>query len=98
MKLVSYIVICLLLFPLAQSSKILASLKFNMKNLNLLQIEKYLLLSLNVLHRKLNEKKFTGRDNLLLMVLAEYVVQVGEILKKRRLEEGPVYWYSRKGR
>jgi len=97
MKTIAFILVCLL-FSLAQSSNILASLKFNMKNLNLLQIEKHLLHSLSVLHQKLNENKFTGRDNLLLMVLAEYVVQIGEILKKRRLEEGPVYWYSRKGR
>jgi hypothetical protein len=69
-----------------------------MENLNLFQLENNLLRSLTYLHQKLNENKFTGRDHLLLMVLAEYVVQVGEILKKQRLEEGPVYWYSRQGR
>jgi hypothetical protein len=69
-----------------------------MENLNLLKMQKDLLHSLGVLHQKLNANKFTDRDKLLLRIFADYVFQIGEILNERRMKEGPVYWYTRKGR
>jgi hypothetical protein len=92
-----FVLICLF-FTQAQTSQNMASLKFNMENSNLLQIQKNLLHSLGVLHQKFNENKFTARDGLLLKVIAECVFQMGDIFNKRRMKEGPVYWYSRKGR
>ena len=69
-----------------------------MKNLNMLRLQKELLHSLCVLLQKLKEDKFKGHDMLLLKIYADFVHQIGDILNKQRIEEGPVYWYSRKGR
>ena len=97
MKILPFILICLFFSPI-QAGHNLASIRFNMENLNMLRLQKELLHSLCVLLQKLKEDKFKGHDMLLLQIYAYFVHQIGDILNKQRIEEGPVYWYSRKGR
>jgi len=97
MKILPFILICLFFSP-TQAGHNLTSIRFNMENLNMLRLQKELLHSLCVLHQKLKEDKFKAHDMLLLKIYADFVHQIGHILNKQRIEEGPVYWYSRKGR
>ena len=69
-----------------------------MEILDMIRFQNVLLDSLCVLHQKVKENKFKDNDMLLLKIYADFVHQIGDILNKQRIEEGPVYWYSRKGR
>jgi hypothetical protein len=40
---------------------------------------------------------FTNKDMKLLAELVEFVFRMKEGVDKRRMKEGPVYWYSRMG-
>jgi hypothetical protein len=66
--------------------------------LNMIRFQNVLLDSLRVLHQKVKENKFKDGDMRLLWILADFVHKIGDTLNKQRIEEGPVYWYSRKGR
>jgi hypothetical protein len=92
MKILPFILICLF-FSFAQTGK-----KLNMEILDMIRFQNVLLDSLRVLHQKVKENKFKDNDMRLLRLLADFVHKIGDVLNKQRIEEGPVYWYSRKGR
>jgi len=92
MKILPFILICLF-FSFGQTGK-----KLNMEILDMIRFQNVLLDSLRVLHQKVKENNFKDNDMRLLRILADFVHKIGDILNKQRIVEGPVYWYSRKGR
>ena len=59
---------------------------------------KYLFDSLNFLQEKVALNAFTANDALILGKLMAFFIRLKENVKTRRIKEGSVYWYTRKGR
>jgi hypothetical protein len=59
---------------------------------------KFLFDSLNFLQKKVAMNGFTEKDALILGKLIGFFIRLKENVKTRRMKEGSVYWYTRKGR
>ncbi len=59
---------------------------------------KFLIDSLNFLQEKVAKNQFTESDARTLGKLIEFFIRLKENVNQRRMKEGSVYWYTRKGR
>jgi hypothetical protein len=74
-----------------------ASPNFDMENVDLQRFDDFLSKSFVFFQQKMDTNTFTGKDMKLMGELIEFVFKMREGVNNRRMKEGPVYWYSRKG-
>jgi len=86
-----------LLICLFHVSQTRASQIFDMENVDLQRFEDFLSKSFVFFQQKMDTNTFTNKDMKLLAELVEFVFRMKEGVDKRRMKEGPVYWYSRMG-
>ncbi len=85
---VAFIVTCIQMVKAEQHSNFFTDMAYG----------KFLYDSLNFLQEKVATNAFTANDALILGKLIEFFIRLSENANKRRMKEGSVYWYTRKGR
>ena len=93
----SFVLLCITVF-LPKTEQIVSQKFRIISEKNSTWSEEHLLGVLNVFEQKLADNTFTDEDMVRLYLVKQYVQKLIEIIRKRRMKEQTVYWFTRQGR